>query len=42
MQLNKCDVVIQRKGCPFFKYIRWFVHKTNLVVVSLLKLDLMH
>jgi hypothetical protein len=42
MQSNKCDVANQEKGCVFFNDIRWFVHKTNLVVVSLLKLDLMH
>ncbi len=42
MQSNKCDVAIQGKDCPFVNDIRWFVHKTNLVVVSLLKLDLMH
>jgi hypothetical protein len=42
MQSNKCDVAIQGKGCHFLNDIRWFVHKTNWVVVSLLKLDLTH
>jgi hypothetical protein len=42
MQSNKCDVANQGKGCAFFNDIRWFVHKNNFVVVSLLKLDLMH